>query len=88
MIYDRFYIDHPPEDAEEALRLHNRIWADCSRVNLAHGALLNEHHGIGLKLGWLMREQYGEAFDLLCGIKRLVDPKGIMNPGKLGFGIW
>lgn len=88
MIYDRFYIDHPPDDPQEAFRLHNQIWAELSRINLKNGALLNEHHGIGFKLGWLMREQYGEAFDLLLDIKRLVDPKGIMNPGKLGFGIW
>jgi len=88
MIYDRFYIENPPQDALGAFRLHNQIWADCSRVNLEHGALLNEHHGIGFKLGWLMREQYGDAFDVLLKIKRQLDPNGIMNPGKLGFGIW
>jgi len=88
MIYDRFYIDHPPEDAQEAFRLHNEIWAECSRVNMEHGALLNEHHGIGFKLGWLMRELYGESFNVLLDIKKVIDPKGIMNPGKLGFGVW
>ncbi|TBL73275.1 FAD-binding oxidoreductase [Paenibacillus thalictri] len=88
MIYDRFYIENPPEDAEEAFRLHNQIWEECSRVNMKNGALLNEHHGIGFKLGWLMREQYGDAFDVLLDIKKAIDPKGIMNPGKLGFGIW
>ncbi|KIL41693.1 hypothetical protein SD70_05810 [Gordoniibacillus kamchatkensis] len=88
MIYDRFYIDRPPADPQEAFRLHNQIWAECSRVNMANGALLNEHHGIGFKLGWLMREQYGDTFDVLLDIKKLIDPKGIMNPGKLGFGIW
>jgi len=88
MIYDRFYIENPPKDPQEAFRLHNQIWAECSRVNLANGALLNEHHGIGFKLGWLMREQYGDTYDLLLDIKKVIDPKGIMNPGKLGFGIW
>lgn len=88
MIYDRFYIDNPPEDPQEAFRLHNEIWAECSRINMENGALLNEHHGIGFKLGWLMREQYGDAYDVLLDIKKMIDPKGIMNPGKLGFGIW
>jgi len=87
MIYDRFYIAEPPTDPEEALRLHNQIWAAASRVNLAHGALLNEHHGIGIKLGWLMREQNEGAFDVLQTIKRALDPRGILNPGKLGFEI-
>lgn len=88
MIYDRFYIDNPPEDAHECLRLHNRIWAECSRINLEHGAPLNEHHGIGFKLGWLMPEQSRGQFDVLAGMKRQLDPQCILNPGKLGFGVW
>lgn len=88
MIYDRFYIANPPEDAKEAFRLHNKIWADCSRVNLENGGVLNEHHGIGFKLGWLMPEMYGEMYDVLFDIKKVIDPKGIMNPGKLGFGYY
>lgn len=88
MIYDRFYIDNPPEDAHECLRLHNRIWADCARINLEHGAPLNEHHGIGFKLGWLMPEQSKGQFDILLGMKRQLDPQCILNPGKLGFGVW
>lgn len=88
MIYDRFYIDNPPADPAEALRLHNEIWDSCSRINLEHTGMLNEHHGIGFKLGRLMREQQGATFEVLLGIKRQLDPKGILNPGKLGFGIW
>jgi len=88
MVYDRFYIAKPPEDPKEAMRLHNQIWADASRINLEYGGVLNDHHGIGMKLGWLMREQGGTAFDVLLEIKKVIDPKCIMNPGKLGFGIW
>jgi alkyldihydroxyacetonephosphate synthase len=87
MVYDRFIIEEPPQDAHEALRLHNRIWTVAARTSLAHGAMLNEHHGIGLKLGRLMREQYGAAWPTLEAIKHTLDPRGIMNPGKLGFGV-
>jgi alkyldihydroxyacetonephosphate synthase len=52
---------------------------------MAHGGVLNDHHGIGFKLGWLMPEQYGPAFDVLQNIKDALDPHGIMNPGKFGF---
>jgi len=52
---------------------------------MQHGGLLNEHHGIGLKLGRLMRELYGPAYGVLKDIKRAVDPHNIMNPGKMGF---
>jgi alkyldihydroxyacetonephosphate synthase len=87
MVYDRFVIDAPPEDATEALRLHNRIWTAAARTSLQCGAVLNEHHGIGLKLGRLMREQYGSAWPALDALKQTLDPRGIMNPGKLGFSL-
>ena len=86
MVYDRFYIKRPPQDAHEALQLHNMIWADAARASLASGGVLNDHHGIGLKLGWLLPEQYGPAWQVLAGMKKMLDPNGIMNPGKLGFG--
>ena len=85
MVYDRFIVDEPPQDPHEALRLHNRIWTAAARTSLQYGGVLNEHHGIGWKLGRLMREQHGAAWPLLEGIKSLIDPNGIMNPGKLGF---
>ena len=86
-LYDRFYIDTPPADAKEALLLHNRIWATAARTNLEFGGLINEHHGIGLKLGRFMPEQYGNAWgEAMVKIKDALDPIGIMNPGKLGFG--
>ncbi len=87
MVYDRFIVDEPPQDAHEALRLHNNIWTTAARTSLAHGGVLNEHHGIGLKLARLMREQYGAAWPALDALKQTLDPRGIMNPGKLGFSV-
>lgn len=85
MIYDRFIIDKPPQDPSEALQLHTQIWGQSARTSIQHGGTLNDHHGIGFKLGWLMPEQYGPAWPVMQGIKDLLDPLGIMNPGKLGF---
>ncbi len=84
MNYSRFIMDNPPEDPEEAIRLHNQIWNKAMRAALANGGTLNDHHGIGLKLGHLMKEQYGPAMQILEGIKKAVDPNGIMNPYKMG----
>jgi hypothetical protein len=67
--------------------LTGEIWTRAVRTSLANGGLLNEHHGIGFKLGYLMPEMYGSAWPLLQTIKDAIDPQGIMNPGKLGFGI-
>ena len=48
------------------------------------GGLLNEHHGIGLKLGRLMKELYGPSFNVLERIKKAIDPDNIMNPARWG----
>lgn len=87
MVYDQFMVEKPPEDPREALLLHNQMWADAARTSLAHGGVLNEHHGIGMKLGWLMKEQYGPGWIVMQSIKDAIDPNGIMNPGKLGFAL-
>ncbi|HEX2949440.1 MAG TPA: FAD-binding oxidoreductase [Armatimonadota bacterium] len=85
MLYARFIVDNPPEDPHEAAALYNRIWDTGVRASIAAGGVLNEHHGIGLKLGRLMKEQYGEAYSVLERIKGALDPHNIMNPGKMGF---
>ncbi|MGD8585160.1 MAG: FAD-binding oxidoreductase [Chloroflexota bacterium] len=86
MLYCRFIIENPPEDAQEALQLHNRIWNTAMTAVLENGGMINEHHGVGLKLARYMRRQYGDAWPLLLNLKKAIDPNGIMNPGKVGFG--
>ena len=82
--YSRFIIENPPEDTEEAIRLHNSIWNDGIRAAIANGGVINDHHGVGLKLSRLMKENYGPAMQVLEGLKKELDPNGIMNPYKLG----
>jgi alkyldihydroxyacetonephosphate synthase len=84
MIYDRFIMDNPPQDPQEAIRLHNQIWNAGVRAAMEHGGVINDHHGIGLKLSRLMKEQYGPAMQVMEGLKKSLDPNGIMNPYKLG----
>ena len=86
MVYDRFYVDDPPQDPAAALELHDQLWDAAVRTSLANGGVINEHHGVGVKLGRFMREQHADFWPYLLGIKATLDPDGIMNPGKLGFG--
>ncbi|HLV01415.1 MAG TPA: FAD-binding oxidoreductase [Acidobacteriota bacterium] len=86
-LYDRFILEETPEDPKEALHLHNRIWTVAVRTSLENEGMINEHHGVGLKLSRYMRAQYGPAWHLLASIKEALDPNGIMNPGKVGFGV-
>lgn len=85
MLYARFIIEKPPQDPHEAVRLYNRVWNAALRAAMREGGVLNEHHGVGLKLGRLMKELYGPAWRVLEGIKTSLDPTNIMNPGKMGF---
>ena len=86
MIYDRFYVEDAPTDIDEALALHDRLWNAAVACSLENGGTINEHHGVGVKLGRFMRPQWGPAWDYLTAVKDAWDPDNIMNPGKLGFG--
>jgi alkyldihydroxyacetonephosphate synthase len=80
MIYGRFVV---PDGGPDAVALHDRIWADGVGAILGAGGVINDHHGVGLKLAPYMRAQYGPALDTLRRIKEGLDPNRIMNPGKL-----
>jgi alkyldihydroxyacetonephosphate synthase len=82
--YPNFIVREPPEDAYEAMRLYNDIFETSIGAAMAHGGLLNEHHGIGLKLGRLMKRQFGEIHTAFQRIKSALDPNNILNPGKMG----
>jgi D-lactate dehydrogenase (cytochrome) len=70
-----------PDDAAsaaEAEALNGRIVEDA----LARGGTSTGEHGIGFgKLAYLERE-HPDLVPLYRGIKELLDPAGIMNPGK------
>ena len=59
-------------------------WEAVTRATLDHGGALSHHHGVGLHRGRFMEEALGSAFPTLQAIKATLDPKGILNPGKLG----
>lgn len=85
MLYARFIIDDPPKNPREAVALYNKIWDMAIRAAIKEGGVINEHHGVGLKLGRMMKDLYGPAFQVLLAIKQALDPNNIMNPGKMGF---
>jgi alkyldihydroxyacetonephosphate synthase len=81
MIYGRFVV---PDGGPDALALHDRIWEDGMTAALEAGGVMNDHHGVGIKLGPYMRRQHGGALDAMAAIKAALDPHGVMNPGKMG----
>ena len=70
-------------DADEMHRVHEALEAIVKRT-LEVGGTITGEHGVGLaKKPWL-RQQMGDAsLELMRQIKRTLDPRGILNPGKI-----
>ena len=71
-------------DADRRDAYYRAVWDAGQRAVLAHGGALSHHHGVGLNRARFMREALGPAFDVLVATKHALDPRGILNPGKLG----
>jgi alkyldihydroxyacetonephosphate synthase len=71
-------------DADRRDAYYRALWDAGQRAVLAHGGALSHHHGVGLNRARFMAEALGPAFDVLVAAKQALDPRGILNPGKLG----
>jgi FAD/FMN-containing dehydrogenase len=49
------------------------------------GGSVSNANGVGLRSAPWVREQLGDAWELLSDIKSLVDPNNILNRGQRGF---
>lgn len=68
-----------PGEAEEVRRLNDRL---IERA-IAMGGTCTGEHGIGIgKQSWLEKE-LGGTVDVMRAVKRALDPKNIINPGKI-----
>ena len=72
-----------PNDAREMALVEDLNVKMVQRA-LRLGGTCSGEHGIGLhKMGYLVEEAGLAAVDLMRSIKRALDPKNIMNPGKV-----
>jgi len=69
-----------PAQFEKAEELNHQLVARALRL----GGTCTGEHGVGIhKMGFLVDETGAGAVDMMRAIKRALDPKNILNPGKI-----
>ena len=71
-----------PEDAED-LRRAEKVNAEIVDYALARGGTSTGEHGIGSGKTGHLEKEHGDSLPFMRKIKKLADPNGIMNPGKI-----
>ena len=73
------------EDAAAAEARIREIWDVSMSICVKRGAATSHHHGVGLARKSFIAADQGSAMIVNRAIKKALDPKNIMNPGKLGY---
>jgi FAD/FMN-containing dehydrogenase/Fe-S oxidoreductase len=69
-----------PADVEKMRAIANDVFS----LAWSLGGSISGEHADGLVRAAFVRKQYGdEYYELLCRIKNIFDPDGLMNPGKI-----
>lgn len=86
MIYPRVVIPKGPDDLNQALELHDCFVRAATLATLSAGGVINDHHGVGMRLAPYLKDQFGsQGMGLMRSIKRALDPDCLLSRGKLGF---
>ncbi|NWF95461.1 MAG: FAD-binding oxidoreductase [Candidatus Thorarchaeota archaeon] len=83
-IYMIFFVSEA--DAESAWAKYKQVWDEGVAACLREGGTMSHQHGIGLTRSTYTEAELGSAFEVLKKIKDVLDPNGILNPGKMGLG--
>ena len=72
-----------PGDLDEMRRLHALV-EELADDAIALGGTCSGEHGIGLGKREALGREHAELLPLMRAIKRVWDPAGVLNPGKVG----
>lgn len=72
----------PQDDAQQARA--QVAYGEIMDLAISLGGTITGEHGVGrLKQPWLTDQIGTRAYDLMAQIKKVFDPKGILNPGVI-----
>ncbi|HEX3755874.1 MAG TPA: FAD-binding oxidoreductase [Rhizomicrobium sp.] len=73
-----------PRKLDAEIEQWRAIKRAASDALLAAGGTISHHHGVGEDhLAWMEREKGAPGIAMLRAVKHALDPKGVLNPGKL-----
>jgi D-lactate dehydrogenase (cytochrome) len=75
-----FLLDENNPEEMERIRAANSRLVDRA---LAMGGTCTGEHGVGLGKIKALKAQHGEGVEVMRAIKQALDPRGLMNPGKV-----
>jgi alkyldihydroxyacetonephosphate synthase len=77
-----------PADPAEAIERYDRIWKNALIAVHETGGTISHHHGVGESKAQGMAREHGPGgMRMLNALKEAFDPKGLINPKKLGLEI-
>lgn len=71
---------------ENNVKLHRTIWDAALKACIEAGGTVSHHHGIGSLKAQALVSQLGPLMAWFRKTKKIFDPHGVMNPGKMGLG--
>ena len=76
------HVELPFGDEETLAKVHVVNNAIVREALSLEGTATGEH-GVGIGKAQFMEEEHGESLNVMRSIKNLLDPNGILNPGKV-----
>ncbi len=77
----------PPKEKTD-LEFYQEVWNTVVKTVEDAGGSFGHHHGVGITRSKWMPIEWGKAFETIKGIKKLLDPNNILNPGKIYESPW
>jgi alkyldihydroxyacetonephosphate synthase len=77
-----------PKEPADAIARYDRIWKNALIAVHETGGTISHHHGVGeSKAAGMAREHGPGGMRVLSALKEAFDPKGLINPKKLGLEV-